>query len=297
VSDEERREHEEADLGEDAAPSEQPVEEGSPQEQDQTEDSTSEPSDEDEGIIPFEERDERDYRKAPALAEDSSWRDACPNCGADLPSPEAVLCMRCGYDMLANEVRATRIGGPSEAEEDEDEGEPGDFFRPGRLGWRVPLGASVALIVVAAVLAGMNADARQFVHGLVTFFYAPVHAAVGLGAAALTARLLEDRLGRLELGAVRMLLATSLFLACFHAGQALAAHPFLQFLAGAGVGAGLYFLWVWWSLGVTRVVAFMVAGFHFVFWLLLSGLLWLQRLAASPVVEEATNGAGPGTIG
>lgn len=40
--------------------------------------------------------------------------EPCPNCGAALPGPAAVLCTQCGYDLAAARARATVVGRPIE---------------------------------------------------------------------------------------------------------------------------------------------------------------------------------------
>ncbi|RMH27813.1 MAG: hypothetical protein D6693_04705 [Planctomycetota bacterium] len=211
------------------------------------------------------------------LTDPTDQPDVCPNCGAGMPDPEALVCMRCGFDQKQNRIIKTKVGVDEVADPAQAQ-----FVRPGRLGFRAPLIAGAVLAVSAATLSGVHADARPVLHAVATLLFAPVYAGIGVAAVMLTAALMEDRFGRLELAAARMLLAVGLADAAWHAGQTMELHAALRFLIGAGAGAGLYFLAVWWLFRLNRAVAALVGVTHLSLWLIFRGLLALEALLASP---------------
>jgi len=212
----------------------------------------------------------------PSLLDEAGGPDTCPNCGAPMPDAEAVLCLHCGFDQKQNRVIKTKVGV-------EEVADPADaeFVRPGRLGFRAPFFAGAILVLLAAILSGVHADTRPILHAVATFLFAPVYAGIGVAAVMITAVLMEDRFGRLELAAARMFLAVGIADAAWHAGQTIDAHSAVRFLAGGVLGAGLYFAVVWWFFRLNRTVASLVAILHVSLWLIFRGLLTLEALLAS----------------
>lgn len=194
-----------------------------------------------------------------------------------MPHENAVVCFHCGFDQKQNRVIKTKVGteevsAPTEAV----------FVQPGRFGWKAPAIIGAALIVVAAVLSGMHADQRAIGHAFATLLFAPVYAGVGVAAVMLAAILMEQKFGRLEIAAGRMVLAVALVDVSWHAAHNLDMPNALQFLLGAGVGAGLYYLAIWWFFRLNRTVAGLLTLLHAALWLVFYGLLGLSAWLASP---------------
>ncbi len=218
----------------------------------------------------------------PSLLDDAANEDVCPHCNKPLKDPSAVVCMNCGYDLLANKILKTQVGDVEVAEDVALE----DFARAGRLGWKTPVIVAAAALLLAAILSGMNATGRPVGHALATLLFGPVYAGVGVAAAAITAKLLLQPFGRIELAGARMLLATAIVMASFHVGQAIDAPNAVQFLVGAGIGAGLYYLAVWWLFSLNSTIAFLLSLLHLSLWAFFLGLLQLNAwLATSPPVS------------
>lgn len=217
-----------------------------------------------------------------SLLDDSGAPDRCINCGASMPNKDAVVCLHCGYDQVRNTILKTKLGA-DEIEPNSESAGPHDFVRPGRLGWKAAAILGAVFTVVASVLSGMHAAHHPILHGLATFLYAPVFAGLGVAAVMLAAILLEDRFGKLEYAAGRMLLAIGLVELAWHAAGNLDIANALRGLLGVGVGAGLYFLVVWWTFALTRQAAMLVSLLHLVLWAIFTGLVQLNAwLAAAP---------------
>lgn len=241
--------------------------------------------------------DERESQETPAAdadqpsasgAGDSTYRidetpdDRCPKCGKPMPHPDAVVCMHCGYDQVQNKIIKTKVGS---VEVDEDTG-PKEFVRPGKLGWQTPAILGGAMIIAAAVLSGMHAPHKPISHGIATFLFAPVFAGIGVAAVWLTALLMEERFGRFEHAAGRMLLAVATVELSWHIAWNLELANALRFLIGAGIGVGLYFLLVWWMFSLTRTVALMTSLLHLTLWAVFMGLLEMNAwLAVAPAAS------------
>lgn len=84
--------------------------------------------------------------------------DVCPNCGANMPGPEEILCLRCGFDLKVGEVRETMTGIEEAGAPDEDEAERPALVPPGRGGVMVPaVTAGLALLFMCIMhLAGFH---------------------------------------------------------------------------------------------------------------------------------------------
>lgn len=244
-------------------------------------------------MIPLEPSDDDQKPSTGAAPERRSLldesEDTCPSCGAPLPSPDAVVCVKCGYDLVANKARSTAI---EEVEVDEADAEGDVFAKRAPLGANVP--ATIALVAwaLAAILAGVFHEAgaaREIVRVLV---YAPVQAGLGFGAVALTARLLEQKIGHMTVAAARIAMCVALFALMMVLGDGINAPGPVQFLVGAALGAGAYFLTAWRLFSTSPGVTGMLMGVHFVFWLLSEGLfLVITWLKAAP---EAAQAAGAG---
>jgi len=251
-------------------------------------------SDEADEMIPLEPAKEEQSPSKPSStpAQRSlldETEDTCPSCGAALPGPDAVVCVKCGFDLVANRQRSTAI---DEVEVDEDFAEVNAFARRSPLGANVP--AIVALVswALAAILAGVFSETQTTRAIVRVLIYAPVQFGIGFGAVALTARLLEQKIGRMNVAAARMAMCVALFALMMVLGSGVSAPGPVQFILGAALGAGAYFLTAWRLFSTTPAVTGMLMGVHFVFWLLSEGLfVAITWLKAAP---EAAQAAGAG---
>ncbi|MHC4414404.1 MAG: hypothetical protein ACYS0G_03875 [Planctomycetota bacterium] len=157
--------------------------------------------------------------------------DVCPNCGSPLGGVEAVVCLRCGFNLKTLEVVETATGEAAAAEEMDAESEPplsapgaGDVWLPGII--------AIASLLVLSIgyLAGWGGlfagDEAVGVGGrLVGLLKMSVKTVVftvsGLGALHILAHMLSSRLGDIKLAAVRMvgIVAAIGLLAFFQAGS------------------------------------------------------------------------------
>ena len=148
--------------------------------------------------------------------------DICPSCGANMPGPNELVCLRCGFDLKTMKMVKTRTG---EVEVDEAEASEaaaasggvlisaagkGDLWLPGAMA-----GIST-LILIIAFLSGSHGLFRddQIVNGVVKggdrfmgllkfVVLAGMWTGCGVAALAFVAHLLGMKLGDLKLAAVR----------------------------------------------------------------------------------------------
>ncbi len=234
---------------------------------------------------------------APSLTDEASAAaDRCPKCGAEMSSPDAVVCVKCGYDMRSNKPAKTEVGAAKDGDEgDEAPAEATIFIEEDHIGWKIPLVIGAAALVSAATLAGVQAEGGWLRAVVRVLLYGPLQIGLGVGAVAITARLLEERVGRLELALGRMTLAIGLFYLFFMIGQTMNLHPAVQWMIGAGLGGAAYFLVVWLMFAIWPAVALMLAGVHFALWLVLKGTVvlidWIES-APGAASTAATGGGG-----
>lgn len=205
--------------------------------------------------------------------------DVCPSCGAVLPDRNAVLCLQCGFDLKENKRLRTKV-----AVEEIEEG-PADFSVAGVIPWQATLGAGLAAILAASVIAYTENDAesvrrallatsRVVVHGL-------VHVGLGVVAAIVTALLLQQRFGKVEYAVGRIALAVGLFFLSIGVGDLLGGGPTSQWIIGAALGCACYYLIVWRMFSTTHQVAGIVAGLQGLFWFLLKLYAYLDAAGAA----------------
>ncbi len=143
--------------------------------------------------------------------------DVCPSCGAPMTGPDTLVCIRCGFDLKTMKPVQTTTGAVTQAELDEAQGKPlvqagmGDLWLPGAL-------ATVCgLLLLVCYLAGVHglfplveqgADVpiSTRVAGIGQFIVLSIMwAGCSVAALAFLAHLMGQRLGDLQLAAVRML--------------------------------------------------------------------------------------------
>ncbi len=239
------------------------------------------PRSEGEAHIPIEPHEDPAPKPAinkPSIMDESEDEDLCPACGAKMAGPDAVVCIECGYDLVANKKIKTKFGLPRLASF-KGEGD-GVFSEPSKLPWQaLAIGGLIAL-GAAAAMAGMNVDAAKIRAVLKVLVYGPLITSIGVGAVIVTAKVVEDEVGRLDFGAARMLLAVGGFALMYQLGQMVETHALVQFLIGAVLGIGVYYLTIWLSFSLDVGVAVLLGGMHFVLWLLFILLMeligWLE---------------------
>ncbi len=214
--------------------------------------------------------------------------DRCPNCGADMSDSDAVICVDCGYDLVKGKLRAVKLGTT-----EEDEEKPTDLSRPSAFGWKISLGLGAAAIVAAATLAGVNAAgaetaamdvARAVLRVLV---YGPVQLGLGLAAVYMTARMLDVKLGRVDVAAGRMTMAVGFAYLTFQLMHTLGMAPAAQYLLGAALAAVMYYIVIWLTFSLAPKVAGLLGAWHAVMWIAFYVLIfiinWLEATSAPTV--------------
>lgn len=191
----------------------------------------------------------------------------CPKCGAVL-GPLDVVCVRCGYDMRANEQRRVEQG----VEEVGGEEEPEPFVTPGR-GSAKLWGIVGAVVTVAAMVAAgwgtpPGKGAGVVIAAITLVLYRVlVHTGTGLVAVGIAARINEQKFGgeeALPLAASRIFVAMAAF-ELIVAALPPALGAFGRF-AALPVGAAAYWLIVWLLFNKTRTVALVIMLAQVILW-------------------------------
>ncbi|MBL8759419.1 MAG: zinc ribbon domain-containing protein [Phycisphaerae bacterium] len=224
--------------------------------------------------------------------------EPCPQCGKPMPV-DAVVCLKCGYDIKAGKVRQTEVGVEAPA--------PAavvvpDFAAPGRLD-------SLALTIIGALLlgaamfvagwfapSGSSAGARAALVGRVAL-QTLVHTGTGVLAVVGAAFLVKNRLGRIDLAAARMFVCVSAFFSVVGLRYELeGAWEVVQWGTELvkWVGAmGLYWLL---ALGLfwkpPRSIN-TLAGLHFVLFASTGMLIGLDGWLARAAMSQSASGARP----
>lgn len=201
----------------------------------------------------------------PSLLDGGDGPDACPNCGAPMRDPDAVFCVRCGYDLVHNRKATTKVGADDDA--GGGDADSGDLCTPDKLGWKIPVVVGFAALVSAATLAGVHHPDAWLRPVVKVMLYGPIQVGLGVLAVIATARLLQQGVGRLEFALGRMALAVGLFYLLFHLAQGIHAASWIPFVVGAALGAGIYYLLVWLTFSLTAGAALMLGCAHFILWL------------------------------
>ncbi|MGQ0628060.1 MAG: hypothetical protein ACT4PL_08175 [Phycisphaerales bacterium] len=141
--------------------------------------------------------------------------EPCPNCKGPLATSD-VVCMKCGFDMVAGKVRTTATGQET-APVAAASADRTEFVVPGRGQPRVLLVAGGVVLVMAVVATGYFAPAgagagRSIAAMAVTLYQGFFHTATGALAVAATALGLHYKLGRVDVLIPRVFVAWSLFL-------------------------------------------------------------------------------------
>ncbi len=220
-------------------------------------------------------------------------------------APDAVVCVKCGYDMRANEALTPRVGKPVEVPSLIDPKPPsaadsGPFVRPPTGTWeneRVLAVAGAVIALGAAVAAAINFPASSTAvtigAAVLALYSVALHTGTGLAAVGLAAALAERPYGSIRVAAARILVAYSAFELVKNLRLEFTGGAFLVILAACAV----YFLLIWGLFRRTARETGIIAVTHFVIWFLimLAGQLysWVQAgVQAGKIVGGAT-GAVP----
>jgi hypothetical protein len=204
---------------------------------------------------------------------------ACPRCGKPM-GPGAVVCLSCGFDMKANAVRTVEMGeehAPDEPERLSPE------HRPGVRTLLIVGGVAIAIAMVLGGWIGFNGNGG-IGHGLgralLAAYEGAVYTGVGVVAMLIAARMLDLKLGRLDLAAARMLVCVGAALIVLQVRIDIALlGPILISVLGVAVyGAAVLVLF---RADYQRVMT--IAGLH----LLLLGVLQAGSLLSGWVAATA----------
>lgn len=136
--------------------------------------------------------------------------DLCPNCRAHM-SPDAVVCMKCGYDQKQGRVVRPELG----TVEVEDPKSVPEYVTTGRGPSKVVAIAAAVVLVGAMIVAGIYAPVRTVpivaaLLGLM-LFQTILYTGTGVFAVWAAARLVSQRFTNIDLVAARMFFAVALF--------------------------------------------------------------------------------------
>lgn len=218
----------------------------------------------------------------------------CPRCHAPL-AHEAVMCVKCGYDLKSNVVHEPEVG-----ETVAEPAAPGalgaskEFVTRGRGSAQVIATSGVFITLAALIIAGIGARewGTWVVLGTValTLYSIALHTCTGVLAVIVAARLCEEKFGNLELAAARMYVAVGLFYATSRLSLPIP-WPFVSSLIIWVAALGLYYALLWFLFKKDRYGTALIALSHFVLWLLLEAGASLAAWVASGKTPVAAPGA------
>ncbi len=225
--------------------------------------------------------------------------DICPNCGSPLGGVDAVVCLRCGYDMKTLKVIKVETGKTTTPEEDEPEpAEP--LCAPGVGGVVVPAAmAGVSLLLLAlgylfgarGLFGGAADEAIGFgtrIGGLLGMLVRTGGLAVaGLGGLSVLTHMVDRPFGDIRLAAIRMLgIFAALGLLTFFNIESSNMEGALEVIFCAVIFVGL--VSVFFRLTMRDAATLMgVTAFSVIILLLLSWLaLWTAGVLGGPSASE-----------
>lgn len=212
--------------------------------------------------------------------------DVCPKCQSPL-TPDAVFCVKCGYDLRTNETRTPRLGVEHVAEKPKEE--PNEFSLPGRGKVPVLLAIGGVITVGAMVVAGLNAPPHfgpVLARVILCLYETALHTGTGLIAVLIAARLVEQKPGNLELALARVFVAFSTFQLLHQI--TFTDYRVLSALLMYPLGLAAYWGLVMLLFRKPRMVALMVVLVHVVLWLVVQIGVGLSNYASAQSVQSAT---------
>jgi ribosomal protein L40E len=225
--------------------------------------------------------------------------DHCPKCGAVM-APDAVVCVKCGYDLRANEARQSFVGKPVEVpslleDKKPDAPDMGPFVRPPASKWeneRVLAAAGGVLALGAAVAAAVNFPASSTAvtigAAVLALYSVALHTGTGLAAVGVAAAITERPYGSIRIAAARVLVAFGAFELVKNLRLEFTGGPVLIVLAACLV----YFLLIWGLFRRTARETGIVCITHFFIWFLLMLAEQLYAWVQAGVVAGKVAGGG-----
>lgn len=208
-------------------------------------------------------------------------RQACPNCNAIMPDDDALVCVRCGYDMKLLHVQRTKIERPVDDDDEEDsQADEADVETPicrsgrGELWGPAVVGGLSAALLMAGYLAGAPglypelraADDIGFMDrilGLVRFIIlSAVLTGCGLSGVWMLTMALRRPLGDLTLAAVRIgaIVLVMRLMTLMNFGEYRQLEFLLESVLQAGVFVGLTVV----AFAIKPRTALMLGGFSLI---------------------------------
>lgn len=136
------------------------------------------------------------------------------------------------------------------------------FVLPGLGGWRSVTVVGVLFALLASVLSSYGHESRPLTQAIYTLYEVALHTGTGVLAVVLAARFSERRVNQPELAAARMLVAVSVLCVFFYAQTPL--YPVVQY----PLAVGAYMICIWQLFRLPRYELMLLAGLHFVLWLI-----------------------------
>ena len=201
-------------------------------------------------------------------------------------SDDAVVCMRCGFDQKAGVVRKAEVA----VEEVEPPKPVPDFVVQARATPKVLAIIGGSIGVIAMIATGIKTHSQGWgvliPSVLLTLYVTVVHACTGVIAVAIAAKLSEQKLGRIDLAAARMLVAVSIF-EFVRSLEVLGVPSWLSNSVLVIVAAGAYLLFLMILFKKDHTKAGMIAVAHLAVYALFEIGAWLSvwlsaALAAAP---------------
>lgn len=207
---------------------------------------------------------------APSMLE--ARDETCPRCGARLDQ-DAVVCVACGYNLLANVVHEPEVG-EIESDPDTDNAKRG-IFVPARPNATRPLLIGGGVLMVAGMVFGgitagqVGGSGYVLARVLLVIYLGLLHTATGSAAVIAASWLTGHRLGSLEQATARMFVAVTAFLLLLQIPD-LGLHSWLASGLRWLLATAVYLVLLWMLFRRNRHETGVVAGAHAVLWLLTS---------------------------
>lgn len=198
--------------------------------------------------------------------------EPCPNCKAPLGT-SAVVCLKCGYDMVAGRVRNTQMGEEVVVKE---EPEDHNFITPGRGSPKLLLIVGTIVTVLALLAAGFFAPAehtfwKRAALVLLVLYQTLFHTGTGALAVAMTGLALHQRVTRLDLVVTRMFVAFATFQMIRYCTFPIQAHEAVKFIVDQSrwiIALGAYWLIILLLFKKKPIEAGFILAIHLVLFLL-----------------------------
>lgn len=227
--------------------------------------------------IPLEPVAEHAPMPRPSINHESLLKgelSACPGCNTPLAG-DGVVCTNCGLDLRVGRRRDTDVG----VDVVEPARPPEEYLAPATLGPRVHALIAAGFLVLAMVLAGVNAPRGNTWLAIAmvvkTLYTTVLHTGTGVVAVMIVAIIAGMKLTRLDFAAARMFLAFSVYQ--FVSLIRIPGVPiWLSELGFALVGVSVYLLALMMLMRKNKDQAIAIAAIHFVLWLLFEAGLWIS---------------------